>query len=227
MTFGLYSPAGDILTIALCFMCWAFLLCTYSKQQKMLLTFYTATVTIFLTAIESLAFHWVFSNVAPGTSTSYVLYTLETTIYCSMVSILLWFLLYVVNLLHVTKKARKVIWLCTIPVFIIYVIFRLIKPFLLGYYVPGQVWIYSLDKQWGFVICYISYALSLLILLTIFTHRLSPLMLRCLRLNIYIALFLTMGELIFSSSTMLTTSFMFPIISALLLFHYNTYYARK
>lgn len=223
MTFGLYSPTGDILTIALCFMCWAFLLCTYSKQQKMLSTFYAATITIACTAIESLAFHWILNNVAPGTATSCVLYTLETTVYCSTISMFLWFLLYIMDLLHLKQKTRKIIWLCTIPAYTIYTIFRLIKPFLLGYYVPGQVWIYSLDKQWGFVICYISYALSLLILLTIFTHRLSPLMLRCLRLNIYIALFLTMGELIFSSSTMLTTSFMFPIISALLLFHYNTY----
>ena len=49
-----YSPAGDMLTIALCFMCWAFLFSTYSIRQKNLMIFYAVTLSLSVTAVENI-----------------------------------------------------------------------------------------------------------------------------------------------------------------------------
>lgn len=223
MIFESYSPAGDMLTIALCFMCWAFLLCTYSKRQKNLIIFYATTVTLALVAAENIMLHWLLANAPQTTTTSYILYTLETSVYCSMTAVFLWFTAYVVNILKLTPKSKKIVKWCAIPPFVFYTIFRLVKPFMSGYIAEGKVWIYDISEQWGFLSCYIYYSFALLVILTIFKHRMSPLILKNLRLNTYISLALTIGQSFIPSTTFLSVSFMFPVITALLLFHYNPY----
>ena len=219
-----YSPAGDILTIALCVLCWIFLLCTYIKKQPNLMIFYGCATSLIILSSENILLHWMMDNVERNTLNSYWMYTLETSVYCSMVAVFMCFVLYTLKIFDIPDKDRKTIAIFTIPVFFVYTIFRCIKPFLFeGYIITERVWHYDASTQWGFMSCYLYYTILITIIMFKFSKTIPPTVYKCLRGSIYIALALTVGQSIVPTTTFLSTSFMFPVLAALLLFHYNPY----
>lgn len=219
-----YSPVGDILTIALCFMCWAFLLSTYSIRQKNLMIFYVVTVSLSLVAVENIIFHKL---LASGSANPVILITLENSIYPTMVALFLFFAIYLSNLFNLTQHSKYIIYGWGIPPFLIYTIWKCVKPFvMISEYQSDGIWYYSESAKWGFLGCYIYYCIGLLILIQFFRYRVAPKMMICLEQSIIIALTLAIIEAFIPSTTFLTVSFMFPILAALMLFHYNSYDVR-
>lgn len=210
-----------MLTIALCILCWIFLLSTYSVRQKNLFIFYVTTFSIALVASENIIFHNLL-EFGDG-SVTYFLFGLENSIYITMVAIFIWFAAYLCNLLNLSVRSKKIVCCFTIPVFIFYTAYKCLKPFFTPTFHISGTWQYSMSQQWGFLSCYIYYCVGLLIILTVFKHRVAPKMVICLQQSVVIALALTIGQSLLPSTTFLTVSFMFPIMAVLMLFHYNSY----
>lgn len=223
MFFNYYAPGGDIMTIVLCVIGWLFLFCTYAKREKSLTIFTGGSATCCLVAIESLIYNYMLQFAEKNIMTSYTLYTLETSIYCSLTAIFMWYIVYILDTFQVPQKHRKVIWWLSIPIFVFYTIMRLIKPFVEGYVINEAVWIFDRGEQWGFLSCYIYYIVLISILLIKYKSCIAPSVLFCLKSSMYIALGLTIIQSLIPATTFLSTSFMIPMLVALLLFHYNPY----
>ena len=223
MFFNYYAPGGDIMTIVLCVISWVFLFCTYARREKSLGIFAGASASCFLVANESLIYNYMLQFAEKSTTTSYILYTLETSIYCSLVGVFIWFIIYVLNTFQVPQKHRRVVWWLSIPIFVFYTIMRLVKPFFEGYVINEAVWVFDRGEQWGFLSCYIYYTILIYILLIKYRNRIAPPTLLCLKSSMYIALSLTVVQSLIPATTFLSTSFMIPTMVALLLFHYNPY----
>ena len=221
--FNYYAPAGDIVTITLCALCLIFLLCTYIKKQRNLNIFYACTASLTITSLESIALHWMIENVAQTAANSYIMYTLETSIYCGLVAVFLCFILYTLKVFTIPKKAQQIIGWFSIPVFIFYTLFRLIKPFFENYIITERIWDYDPGAQWGFLSCYIYYTTLIGVIMWKYGKTIPLAVYKCLKGSIYLALAITVVQSLIPSVTLLTLSFMFPILAALLLFHYNPY----
>ncbi len=223
--FHFYAPAGDIFTLLLCALCWIFLFFTYSQKRKSLYVFIGASLTCALVAIESLVYNFLLQNAPQTFHNSVILYTLETSIYCSLLSVFIWFISYMLLIYKVPQAHYKVVYGLSLPVFIGYTIMRLIKPFVTSEFVDFncETWVFTKEPQWGFLVCYILFVGFIYVLMQKYRKNITPHSAKILGISMLLSLMLTVVQSTVPSITFLSLSFMIPIIIALLLFHYNPY----
>lgn len=207
-----YSPTGDILTIILSVLCWIFLLSTYAERQKNLAIIHVTSLFMTVAAIGNITFHSLLAT----NPNNVILFVLEAVVYILMVATFMGFAAYLNNLFNLTDKQQKIVyWMGAIP-FIGYCILKITQSIMIY---PN----YELGPQWGFLVIYIYYCVCLIGLIQIFKYKIAPKLIRCLQQSFLLSLILTIGQSLIPSTTFLTISFMFPILAAMFLFHYNPY----
>lgn len=222
--FHYYAPAGDIFTLILCVLCWVFLFFTYSQKRQSLYVFLGTSVTCALVAVESLAYHFLLQNAPLTFHSSVAMYTLETSIYCSLLSIFIWFISYVVLIYKIPKAHYKIVYGISVPIFLGYTIMRLIKPFLAaGSFELNYAWTFTKEPQWGFLVCYTLLTFFIYCLMQKYRKNITPYSAKILSIAMLISLTLTILPSAVPAVTFLTLSFMIPVLVALLVFHYNPY----
>lgn len=217
-----YSPAGDMLTVVLCIMCWILLFSTYSQKQKTLVIFYIATFFTAIAAYENLIYHSILeSGVATTGVTGMVLFMLEGSRYVFMLALLVWFIIYLENILQVPNHTKSILHWVNIPILLIYTVWKIGRP-IYAYILTG-CWNYILGPQWGFLACYFFYCVILSVVLHVYRRKMPSKMVLCLQQTFILSLAITIGQSTVPSTTFLTVSFMLPILASLFLFHYNSY----
>lgn len=207
-----YSPVGDILTIILGVMCWIFLSSTYSEKQKNLFLVYLTSGMMSVAAAGHITLH---SCVVHGV-TSLWLVGLESAVYILMIATFMCFAFYLSNLFNLTQQQRKPVFYMGVFPFIGYSIYKIAQS-AVNYpnLHPGS--------HWGFLICYLYYCICIFILIQTYKEKIAPKMIRCLMHSFFLSLVITIGQSLIPTFSFLTISFMFPILAALFLFHYNPY----
>ena len=217
-----YSPAGDMLTVMLCILCWMLLFSTYASKQRNLTIFSISTVIMAVISTENVIYHSIMATATTMTGvTGWILFLLEATRYILMLAILVCFVVYLTNLFSLPDQTKKTVTSLAIPPFVLYSISKLGKPFsdLYNY----KEWSYSLGPQWGFLMCYLAYCIYLMVIIQLNRRKIAPKMVACLQQSFILSLTLTIGQSLVPTTTFLSVSFMFPILTALFLFHYNSY----
>lgn len=214
MTFLLeaYSPVGDILTVVLCAMCWIFLGTTYAERQKNLLLIYVTSFIMAFVAVGHITLHVCLAS----DITNLWLLGLENAIYIAMVAVFMCFAFYLSNLFNLTSAQKKPVFYMGIFPLIGYSILKIIQSIQMY---PN----YHSSPKWSFLFCYMYYCICLITMIAYYRNKIAPKMIRCLVHSFMLSLTLTIGQSLIPTFSFLTISFIFPILAALFLFHYNPY----
>ena len=211
-----------MLTVMLCILCWMLLFSTYASKQKNLTIFSISTVIMTIISLENIFYHSILASVNTMIGgIGYVLFLLEATRYVLMLAILFFFVAYLANLFSLPDQTKKTVTSVALPPLVLYTISKLGKPFS-DIYAYGD-WSYAPGPQWGFLVCYLAYCIYLIIIIHLYRRKLAPKMVSCLQQSFILSLTLTIGQSLVPTTTFLSVSFMFPILTALFLFHYNSY----
>lgn len=207
-----YSPVGDILTVVLCAMCWIFLSTTYAERQKNLLLIYVTSFIMAFVAVGYITLHVCLAS----DITNLWLLGLENAVYIAMIAVFMCFAFYLGNLFNLTQSQKKPILYMGVFPLIVYSGLKIAQS--ISMY-PN----YHSSPKWGFLICYMYYCICLIIMILHYRNKIAPKMIRCLVHSFILSLLLTIGQSLIPTFSFLTISFMFPILAALFLFHYNPY----
>lgn len=217
-----YTAAGDISTIALCVICWMLLGSTFTIKHKNLVVFHCANALVCLSAICSIIYHLLMQSMTY--STVFWVYVFRDGTYIALILTVVLYVVYIVNFVDLQGGLRRLITVLNFVGVMVFGIIEISTPFSrLGFYIDENLQIHQNYYLDVFHFTYIYYMVIACGLLIGNRKKFITKMYQCIRNVMFISFGIMAIQSFFESTSMLCIPFVFPILTALFLFHYNAY----
>lgn len=217
-----YVVQGDIIALLLCTVVHFLLRSTYMVKKANLGIFRIANRLVGLAAITSIVYHYMIVYVRAENIIR--LYLCRALCYTALIFIYCCFCIYIKNIVEMEKKHQRLLYLMVYGGAVVFSLIEFIGPFFkIGFYVDENFVIHQNYYLDVFRYAYLYYSIIMAVVLIYYRKKFLPKMYKCIWCVISVSVGLMIYQNFFLQTAYTVTSFTFPIIMVLFLFHYNSY----
>jgi len=217
-----YVAAGDIITITLSMVIFFLLNSTYVVKKQNFKIFQSGTLCLLTAAITSILYHQMVLTV---TAENVIwIYLTRALSYSSLFWTYVCFFAYIRNVVGMRQSYRKVFCITIYGVAVLGTVWEFVSPFLQkGFYIDENLGIHQNYYQDIFRYLYSYFSVSVILLLVAYRKKFVGKMLRCIVSVMTLSFLLMAYQDRNMQTTYICTSFVFPILAVLYLYHHNSY----
>ena len=217
-----YTSIGDVCAVAVCVICWVLAGSTYIIKQKNLRIFHLSNLLVCVASICSIIYHTLIGKMQA--STVMWVYFFRSVSYVSLILTLVLFVTYLENFVQLSEGKRRLVSTLKYVGVLFYVSFEIAAPMTkLGFYIDDNLNI-SQNYHWHvFCACCIFYVGIKLAIMNVKKKKFITRIYQCIRNVMLISVLFIVIQSYYQSTSLLCITFVFPILEALFVVHYNAF----
>ena len=217
-----YVVHGDIIALLISFVTHCLLRSTYMAKKANLGIFKIANILVGIASISSIFYHYMIFLLREENIIR--LYLCRGLCYTTLIFVYICYCVYMKNIVEMDKKWGRFFDIVVYGGGIIFGIIEFVGPFFkIGFYVDENIILHQNYYLDVFRFAYIYYCIIMGTLLIYYRKKFLPKMYRCIWSVIAVSVGIMIYQSFFHQTVYTVTSFTFPIIMVLFLFHYNSY----
>lgn len=217
-----YFPAGDVITLALCFVVGFLMRSTYTLKRANLNIFKRANRTVAIAAVSSLFYHMLLDSITMDNVP--LIYFFRATAYSALVWTYVCFCVYICNVVELEGKKGNAFRFMIYGACIVHTILQYLGPYLkIGFYIDDALEIHQNYYLDVFRFAYVYYSVMLFAVIFIHKKKMIKKIRECIGCVMGLSFNIMVYQAFFLQTSYTTVTFVIPLIAVLFLFHYNAY----
>ncbi|MBO4864918.1 MAG: EAL domain-containing protein [Eubacterium sp.] len=218
--FGNFSPVGDVVVFSMCIVVLILVMTSYVTRNRSFAIFLNIIGFLFLASLFDILFHAAYTHITDGDYTK--VYLLRMLFHIVLVSILLLYVVYIVELLHLERERKLPIMILSTVLYVGMIAWEIISG------INGKG--FRIDENGKategirvFLYGYLIYAAIIVFVMMIHRKRLYSQVMYALYGTMIVSFLILYVQSYYGNSSYTVTAFMFPAIALLYSIHSNPY----